>query len=130
MTWNLLTNKVHQPVAVKAILMLSDNHEKNVQPKAQDAGNAINGITGNKYAVLIKRHRIRKASHDLDHPPEGRKAQDKSNQSRLHVLEESNYCFDELLFDSKIVNFKSRYWAAFEFVSDLFKGWRVLIASR
>ena len=37
-----------------------------VQPKAQDAGNIINGTTGNKCAE-VNRHRTRNTSHLLDH---------------------------------------------------------------
>ena len=67
---------MHHPVAVKPILMLSIKTpnvknvgltmEKNVQPKAGDAGNVINGTTGNKY-VEANRHRTGKTSHHIDH---------------------------------------------------------------
>ena len=40
--------------------------EKNVQPKARDEGNVINGTTGNKY-VEVNEHRTGKTSHHIDH---------------------------------------------------------------
>ena len=38
------------------------NHGKNAQPKAQDAGNAISGTTGNRFAEVNK-HTTGKPSH-------------------------------------------------------------------
>jgi len=40
--------------------------EKNVQPKAQDAGIVINGTTGNTYAER-NRQRTGETNHHLDH---------------------------------------------------------------
>jgi len=72
------------------------NHEENVQPKAQDAGIVINGTTGNKHAER-NRQRTGETNHDFDHHLKtGHHVQDKSNQRRINVVEESNPDLDEL----------------------------------
>ena len=68
--------------------------KKNVQPKAREAGNVINGTTVNTY-VEVNRHRTGKISHHIDHH-----LKVGNHRASPHVVEESNSNFDDLLLES------------------------------
>lgn len=96
---------------MKQILMLSDKiptnnvgnvdstMEKNAQHMVQDARNVSNTIIGSKCATVISRYKAGKPGH---HPNRGLMAEKSmtEKQSKVHMVEEANSDFEELLFEN------------------------------
>lgn len=65
----------------------------------QDARNVSNTIIGSKCATVISRHKAGKPGH---HPNRGLMAEKSmtEKQSKVHMVEEANSDFEELLFEN------------------------------
>ena len=105
MTWNLLSNnKVHQRVAVKPTLMLSiktpnvENVRLTMEKMSIPRHEMQECNQWNHWEQVCRSKQTQDRENKPPHrpPPESRKPQGKSNQDRIHLVEESNSDFDEL----------------------------------
>ena len=73
-------------------------HGKNAQPKALGVGSVTSGIIGSK--VKNKQTQDWRTKPSPRKQPETEKPQDKTSQSKVHVVEDTSSDFDELCFEA------------------------------